>query len=49
MNKHFSAAPRLLSIAFAALLTLGMLGGIDQLAQADAPSAQLAKVGSARA
>ena len=40
---------RLLSMACAVLLTLTMLMGIDQLAQVEAPTAQVAAATSPRA
>jgi hypothetical protein len=49
MNKPLFSSARLLSMAFAALLTLGILGGIDQLAQHDAASPQMAQASAARA
>ena len=40
---------RLVSIAFAALLTTSMLAGIQLLAQHDAPAPQMALASTARA
>lgn len=43
MNTTLQPSPqRLLSVAFAALLTLAMLGGIDHLAAPDTAPAQMA-------
>ncbi len=41
--------PRVLSMAIAVTVTLGMLGGIDRLAQPDEASAQWAQASSPRA
>ena len=41
--------PRALSLALSAVLTLGMLGGIDHLAQPDEGGAQWAQRSSPRA
>lgn len=38
-----SLTARLASLAFALVMTMGTLGGIDRLAQVDAPAGQLAQ------
>ena len=42
MTTHRFTTQRLMSVALAALLTLAMLGGIDQLAALDTTPAQMA-------
>lgn len=42
MTNVRNTSQRLMSVAFAALLTLAMLGGIDQLAAPEAAPAQMA-------